>query len=233
MKAIDGKCYWGISPLILCGAGMLYSISKSKKKYWKWGIAAFSIVYIAFMLVLPLVLPIFSFEKPTGEYFIGTHSYHLIDQNREEARSLVKGKHRELMIQIWYPSKETNSLQFEPYIEEVGAITAGLERALSFPAWTLSHLNLVKSHAQKHLAISNDKKSLPILIFSHGMTGVRNQNTYQIEELVSHGYIVIGIDHVYDAAATVFPNGQKVLLELNNLSGFEGLDKHMKFGQKM
>lgn len=60
------------------------------------------------------------------------------------------------------------------------------------------------------------------------MTGFRNQNTFQIEELVSHGYIIVGIDHVYDAAATVFPNGKEILLEQNNLSGFEKLDPHMK-----
>ncbi|MFC0416927.1 carboxylic ester hydrolase [Cytobacillus solani] len=217
-----------IAPLILTLTNLLFAITKSKKKYWKWGISSFSIVYIVVMVGLPLLFPIFSFEKPTGEYFIGTKSYHIIDKNRKEVRSSDKGKHRELMIQIWYPSKEANSLQSEPYIEEVKAITAGIERALSFPAWTLSHLNLVKAHAQKNLGISNDNNNFPILIFSHGMTGFRKQNTFQIEELVSHGYIVVGIDHVFDAAATVFPNGKEVLLEPNNLSGFESLDQHMK-----
>jgi dienelactone hydrolase len=217
-----------IVPLFLTLTIALFPIFKSKKKHWRWGITAFSIVYIVVMVGLPVLFPIFSFEKPTGEYFIGTKSYHIIDMNRKEVRSSDKGKHRELMIQIWYPSKEENSLQPERYIKEVGAITAGIERALSFPAWTLSHLNLVKAHAKENLAISSDKNNFPILIFSHGMTGFRNQNTFQIEKLVSHGYVVVGIDHVYDAAATVFPNGEEVLLEPNNLSGFEGLDQHME-----
>ena len=71
------------------------------------------------------------------------------------------------------------------------------------------------------------EQEYPILIFSHGMTGFRNQNTFQIEELASHGYIVVGIDHAYDAAATVYPDGREVLINKHQLSGFEALDEHM------
>lgn len=217
------------APLILIIASKLFLLLKNKKKYWmQSGIITFSIIYMIIMVGLPHLFPIFSFEKPTGNYFISTNSYHLIDKNRKEEQALDKDKYRELMIQIWYPSKETNSFQPEPYIENVGAITNGLQRALSIPKWTFSHLNLVNAYARKNLTIADDRDNFPILIFSHGMTGFRNQNTFQIEELVSHGYIIVGIDHVYDAAATVFPNGKEILLEQNNLSGFEKLDPHMK-----
>jgi hypothetical protein len=36
----------------------------------------------------------------------------------------------------------------------------------------------------------------------------RFQNTFQVEELASHGYIVVGIDHSYVSAGTVFPDGR-------------------------
>ena len=51
----------------------------------------------------------------------------------------------------------------------------------------------------------------PVLIFSHGWTGVRTQNTYQAEELASHGYIVIAPDHTYGAGIVVFPDGTAIL----------------------
>ena len=44
----------------------------------------------------------------------------------------------------------------------------------------------------------------PVLIFSHGILGGRIQNTSQIQELASHGYVVVGIDHTYDASFTIF-----------------------------
>src|SRR3546814_14084241 len=57
---------------------------------------------------------------------------------------------------------------------------------------------------------SDDGPSHPVLIFLHGFLGVRQHNTYQIEELVSHGYIVAAIDQPYAAAAVVFPDGREV-----------------------
>ena len=34
-------------------------------------------------------------------------------------------------------------------------------------------------------------------------------NTFQVEELVSHGYIVVAIDQPYTAAVVVFPDGRQ------------------------
>jgi dienelactone hydrolase len=36
------------------------------------------------------------------------------------------------------------------------------------------------------------------------------QNTFQVEELASHGYIVVAMDHPYGTDATVFPDGRIV-----------------------
>jgi predicted dienelactone hydrolase len=48
----------------------------------------------------------------------------------------------------------------------------------------------------------------PVLIFSHGRGGFRQHNTMQVEELVSHGYVVATIDHPYAASGVVFPGGR-------------------------
>jgi len=47
---------------------------------------------------------------------------------------------------------------------------------------------------------------LPILIYSHSFNGMRNQNQYFCEELASKGYVVISIEHTFDAALTIFPD---------------------------
>jgi predicted dienelactone hydrolase len=54
--------------------------------------------------------------------------------------------------------------------------------------------------------VSTASPKYPVLIFSHGMMGGRIQNTCLIEELVSHGYIVVGIDHTYDCSFAIFPD---------------------------
>ncbi|MGE7110361.1 alpha/beta hydrolase family protein [Lysinibacillus sp. NPDC047702] len=56
--------------------------------------------------------------------------------------------------------------------------------------------------------ISNQESSYPILIFSHGFNGHKNQNNFQIEQLVSHGYIVVSIDHTYSSVVSIFSDGR-------------------------
>jgi predicted dienelactone hydrolase len=50
----------------------------------------------------------------------------------------------------------------------------------------------------------------PVLIFSHGYTGYVAQNTVQMEELASRGYVVASIAHPGEAAWTSFPDGRSI-----------------------
>ncbi|OIB00929.1 carboxylic ester hydrolase [Paenibacillus sp. LC231] len=201
--------------------------SNSRRRWTAWLWTTVMFLYASVMVALPLLLPVFAFHQPQGPYPVGTAVYHFIDNDRPDEYSVDPTDHRELMVQFWYPSEPETGEEAAPYIRNVAAITQGLEQALSFPAWTLSHLGLVETHAYSNAPLSSMEQEYPILIFSHGMTGFRNQNTFQIEELASHGYIVVGIDHAYDAAATVYPDGREVLINKHQLSGFEALDEHM------
>jgi predicted dienelactone hydrolase len=58
-----------------------------------------------------------------------------------------------------------------------------------------------------------------VLIFSHGYTGYIGQNTPQVEELVSRGYVVASIGHTGEAAAVPFPDGRVVPLDSAILAG--------------
>jgi predicted dienelactone hydrolase len=73
-------------------------------------------------------------------------------------------------------------------------------------AFALSHLSLTRTHAYTGAAPASGGP-FPVLIFSHGWTGLREQNTFQVEDLVSQGYVVMAADHTYAAAYTVFPDG--------------------------
>ena len=50
----------------------------------------------------------------------------------------------------------------------------------------------------------------PVLLFSPSSGGFRSQNTFEVEELVSQGYIVVGIDHPYSSSRVAFPDGRIV-----------------------
>ncbi|MFI5897047.1 hypothetical protein ACIA5D_43840 [Actinoplanes sp. NPDC051513] len=60
---------------------------------------------------------------------------------------------------------------------------------------------------QDAAAIANRR---PILLFSHSYGVSVALNTGLHEQLASHGYVVAGIDHTYDAGAVEFPDGRVV-----------------------
>ena len=55
--------------------------------------------------------------------------------------------------------------------------------------------------------LSGDENNYPVLVFSHGMDGMRSLNTFQMEEPASRGYIVVSIEHAFAACGTVFSDG--------------------------
>lgn len=171
-------------------------------------------VYLLVSVAPPAVLPVFSFDEPTGPYAVGTTVYHWVDNERREAYSDNPADRRELMAQIWYPAAEGGGKERSPYLWNASKMTKAISsKMMSLPAFALSHLGLIKTHALVEATLSDSASPYPVLIFSHGMNGYRNQNMYQLEELASHGYIVIAIDYAYEAAASVYPDGRVAVSE--------------------
>jgi pimeloyl-ACP methyl ester carboxylesterase len=84
---------------------------------------------------------------------------------------------------------------------------------LGLPPFVFSHLKYIRTNAVPDAPVSTAQSRYPVILFSHGRGGVRIQNTFQVEELVSHGYVVVGIDHTYAAVTTVFPDGRVVSID--------------------
>jgi len=165
---------------------------------------------LAVSIALPMVLPVFSFPHPSGPYEIGTLTYHWVDANRQEVFSADPNAHRELMVQVWYPAKGNSSSPRAPYIQDADAIAPALSRLENVPDFTFEHLKYVTTNAIPSAPVADDKPSYPVLIFLEGLNGFRQMNTFQVEKLVSHGYIVVAIDQPYAAASVVFPDGRQV-----------------------
>ncbi|MFF2886003.1 acetylhydrolase [Paenibacillus sp. NPDC057967] len=177
----------------------------------KQGLVIVLAVFYSFAaLTLPLVLPVIQFDKPSGPYQIGTVNYHWTDEKREEAYAPGSGDKRELMIQIWYPADSKAKGERAPYVSDADLFAEGYGRALHMPKQLFTSIGLVETHAIENAELSNQEPTYPVLIFSHSLNGVKNQNTFQIEHLVSHGYIVVGIDHTYNSTISIFPDGRIV-----------------------
>ena len=159
-------------------------------------------------VALPIVLPVFVLPRPTGPYAIGTVTYHWIDASRPEVFGKSPRAARELMVQIWYPADQRKVLA--PYVDDAAILSAALGRLHDTPAFLFDHLKYVNTNASSSVPVAKDRPRYPVLIFLEGITGFRQMNTFQVEELVLQGYIVVAIDQPYVAASVVFPGGRAV-----------------------
>ena len=144
----------------------------------------------------------------TGLYSIGTKRMVWVDSTRTNWFLDGYGQNRKLMMQIWYPADSTNLLKKSKYIDNEKALTHTIKlQGYNIPEILTDQIGGIDCNSWENaLPLSDD--NYPIIIFSHGHGGLRTQNTNQVEELVSHGYIVIAVDHTFDAGFVEFPDGE-------------------------
>lgn len=164
---------------------------------------------LAVSIVLPILIPVFRFPHPRGSYEIGTLTYHWVDADRPEIFSADPHARRELMVQIWYPATSDPSLPRAPYVQDADDLAQALARLINVPKFIFGHVQYVTTNAIPVAPVAADEINYPVLIFLEGAIGFRQMNTFQVEELVSHGYIVVAIDQPYTAATVVFPDGHQ------------------------
>jgi predicted dienelactone hydrolase len=160
--------------------------------------------------------------QPTGPYQIGTTYFALVDETRPEVFTDDPKDHRELLIRCWYPARPVPGAMPEPFwgkdTKEIGPLLAQFMR---LPKTAFDDLAVVQSHAYRDAPLSRSKSSYPVLVFSHGYTpGFISQNTAQMQELASHGYIVFSIGHAYETVANIFPDGRVVPFSQARLMAF-------------
>jgi predicted dienelactone hydrolase len=148
------------------------------------------------------LLPVVVLPRPTGPYQVGIMDREIVD----EARG------RRLMASIWYPAAQ-NGIP-APLTHHADAVAAGLGKLAGLPGLPFQHLRYFRLAASEDVPLLTDGAPFPILIFSHGLVGLRLQNSSTLQELASWGYIVVALDHTDAAAVTVFPDGETRFYDL-------------------
>ncbi len=165
-----------------------------------------SFVFLVFTSFLAYALPVFTLPKPKGSYDVGIQYFHFIDENRTDPFLDKSTRKRELMVKVYYPAKKDDSKPSSPYFHNSPKLIKLFTAFYNMPDFIFDHLNLVKTNSKEDLQLSDQQQSYPVVLFSHGAGTTIDVQTSQSEDLASHGYIVVAIDHTYVSAATVFPD---------------------------
>lgn len=177
--------------------------------YKIYTIIIISAIFWSCSSIAKTVIPLNSFPEPSGKYNVGTTQFHWTDNSRLEWFSEDDSTDfRELMVQIWYPSDEASTITPNLYIDNLERRIAVFSKQIDLPKFLINHITEFKTQSFQNLKISDKENQFPVIIFSHGLGGMRVQNTSYIQELVSQGFVVIAMDHTYDANITIFPNNE-------------------------
>lgn len=142
------------------------------------------------------------FPKLTGSYQVGKMEYHLTDAARDEIFTDDPNDKRELMVTVYYPGQPEANAPTAPYINDVLANAFGINHDI---------VSQIHPHAYAEVPLSKEQTSYPVVVFSPGMGNLPQFYSATLEDLASHGYIVVSIAHPYSTAITVFSDNHVVL----------------------
>jgi len=152
----------------------------------------------------------FELPAPTGRYAIGTTVWRLTDNSRADPFSPA-GVSRQVEVLAWYPATAKQGAERAPYLREGLAEVRAFARGFGSET-VYDTLAAVRTHADIDADVVPSPKKLPVLVFSHGYTGIPSAYTALLEDLASHGYVVLSVVHPYEASAATLPGGRVVTM---------------------
>ncbi|KAF5254131.1 hypothetical protein FANTH_1013 [Fusarium anthophilum] len=150
--------------------------------------------------------------SPPGPYDVAVKNFELIDINRIDTFAPIPNTKRRLMVSAYLPMDAQYCCKAEvvPYVPALTAKAYGkVAGTLGLPD------NIVKDFEMKVCNISTvkpkrfhkPKKDYPVALFSPGYQGSRLVYGAMARSLASLGYIILTVDHTYEAFVVEFPDG--------------------------
>jgi dienelactone hydrolase len=148
--------------------------------------------------------------SPTGSLAVGRDRVVLVDAERPELHTSEAGDVRSVPVQLWYPAEAGTGVP-APYVDELGSIAEGLTESGVLSGLEVAALQLVRTAALDGAAIAAGRH--PVIVLSPGNETNVAFYASLAEELASNGYLVVGVDHPFQVAATTVAGGQVAIYD--------------------
>lgn len=169
---------------------------------------AFQFVFVLLIIasIIPWLffLPIPKLPEPGGSYKVGTRIFRWVDIDRAEEMTPDEDDKRNVVVQAWYPTMEDGSRAHSLYIDGLHILP---EKIGVLPRWVFEHYDQVNTHGTLNAKISGAKERWPVIIFLTGNVSSRAFYTNLVVGLASRGYVVLAIDHPFEAMIVELKDG--------------------------
>ncbi|WP_405413669.1 alpha/beta hydrolase family protein [Streptomyces decoyicus] len=144
---------------------------------------------------------------PTGPHRTGVTTLHLVDRSRRDPWEPLPV--REVMVTVFYPARTVRGYPVAPQMTEGAAKTVPHVDPLFHKELPTRGVNWAATRTHSHTGAPALPARRPVLLYSPGGGDPRTLGTGLAEELASHGYVVVTIDHPGDASEVEFPHRMK------------------------
>lgn len=149
------------------------------------------------LMASPLITPL---PPPTGPHAVGVTKRLMLDPNRRNRYGISTGA--VFVANIWYPADPIPGRIPDPFVEPE------LLTAESGAAILMDRVPRFLDYATRDLPLSRPSGAgWPIVLYSHGGAAFRWQGSAICQNLASHGYVAVSVDH-FDAFVVLLPNGE-------------------------
>ncbi|TPX07080.1 uncharacterized protein E0L32_010975 [Thyridium curvatum] len=153
-----------------------------------------------------IVLP-----EPVGPYKVAHAAYPLTDKSRIDPYAPSNASHpRSVMISVFWPVDNSIKCTTEtaPYMPPASAKLHGiLANAIGLPNSTFADFSVDYCRVTGRKGCGARRQMYPLAIFSPGFGNSRLTYSALAKSVASYGYIVVTVDHPYDANIVEFPDG--------------------------
>jgi hypothetical protein len=145
---------------------------------------------------------------PTGSSVVANSTRVWVDGTRIDDQALMPGGARELVVELWYPADTGATGSAAAYMTDAEGAAIAAQGPVTVAGWQ----DRVRDHALSEPPLVSDGARHPILLFSPAFGLPRQFYAGLLENLASHGYVVVAISHLDDTAPVELPNGAMVPL---------------------
>ena len=145
---------------------------------------------------------------PTGPYAVGRMLTEWTDTARPETLGPTAGQPRVLTVWLWYPADPPPDSAPAVYLPPAWA--RARDRTHGIGSILFQSTQAIHAHAVADAPVSGAQPAYPVLIFEPGLGPTVSDYTTLLEDLASHGYIVIAVNPTYSSAAVMLADGHIV-----------------------